>query len=155
MPADPIAPDPWDRFRHRPRTGATRLSDEDRYWGESRQGWVTAAWWLHGATYAAAVLWALGDGDPAQWRWIVSPLLFALGVFSLVRPQAAFEVENPRWWFRRKRREPSRLALRRGRVSGGVAILGSLFVLVLPTLSAEGKPNPCPVTDPCPWPGRS
>ena len=126
--------DPWARFRHRPATGATRADDEDRSLAETSKGWITAAWWVHGVFYAAVLLFALGNGDPEQWRWIVGPLATVTGVFTVVRPQAAFEVDNPRYWFRRGHREPSRAALRWNRVFGVLLIGVGLFALVVAPL---------------------
>lgn len=83
--------------------------------------------------YAAVVLCGLSGGDPGQWRWIAGPLLLAVGAFTLVRPQAAFEVDNPRYWFRGPR-EPSRAALRRRRAGGVLMVLAGLFGFVVAPL---------------------
>lgn len=119
--------DPWARFRHRPATGATRAGDEHRSYAETSRVWITASWWLHGAFVAAVALFALGDGDLAQWRWIIGPLTMATGAFTVVRPQASYVVD-PRHWFRDG--EPSRTDLRWERTAGVLLLVAGLFVLV-------------------------
>lgn len=119
--------DPWARFRHRPATGATRAGDELRSFAETSRAWITASWWLHGAFFAALALFALGDGDLSQWRWIIGPLTLATGAFTVVRPQAAREVD-PRHWFHDE--VPSRADLRWQRAAGVFLLAVGLFVLV-------------------------
>jgi hypothetical protein len=119
------AADPWAQFRSTPKPAKP---DEYRTWNETDPRWITAAWTVYGTTYGAALLCGLGRGDIAQWRWILSPLFVVTGLLNLVRPQAAFEVENPRYWFRDGVREPSLANLRWTR-AGGVLLIA---VAILP-----------------------
>lgn len=101
---------------------------------ETDPRWTRTAWIITGTFYGAVLLFAIGKGDPEQWRWIISPLLILVGLMSLVRPQAAFEVNNPRYWFRNGVREPSPANLRWTRAGGVLELAIAVLVLVAPLL---------------------